>query len=329
MSKTALVFGSTGQDGSYITEELLKFNFNVYGVSRKDTSYLCDNSQYIHVKSDITNYKFVSELIKKIRPDEIYNFAGITTLSEAQRNKDKTLAANYFSLKNIIKSATDINSKVKILQASSSEVFSMSNKKINEESERTLSSDNFYAYSKNLSDQLIQEYRSKGFFCNSAILFNHESPRRGEASVLGKITSSMVRIKFGYQSTLWIGNLYTSRDWGYAGDYVNGIRKMMKNKKPDDYIFASGKKNSLLAAFNFCEEYLNMKINWEGDGINKVGLNDKGDKIIITNPSLQKSNRSGLVGDSSKAMSSLGWKKNIDFFDLLKILLDHYYQKYK
>ena len=282
MKKKALIFGITGQDGSYLAEFLLKKKYLVHGVKRRSSSINTFRIDHIyqdpHVKSrnlilhygDITDSTSVSKIIESIRPDEIYNLAAQSHVAVSFEVPEYTANADALGALRILEAIKfhKLEKKTKFYQAGTSEMYG----KVQEspQNEKT----NFYPLSpygvaKLYAHWITKNYREAyNIFGSNGILFNHESPRRGETFVTKKIVRALVRIKMGKQKKLFLGNLDSKRDWGHARDYVEAMWKILQQKKPDDFVIATGKQLSIKQFINLVAKKLNLNILWKGKGLN-------------------------------------------------------------
>ena len=294
MKKKALIFGITGQDGSYLAEFLLKKKYLVHGVKRRSSSINTFRIDHIyqdpHAKSrnfflhygDITDSTSVSKIIKSIKPDEIYNLAAQSHVAVSFEVPEYTANADALGALRILEAIKfhKLEKKTKFYQAGTSEMYG----KVQEspQNEKT----NFYPLSpygvaKLYAHWITKNYREAyNIFGSNGILFNHESPRRGETFVTKKIIRALVRIKNGKQKQLFLGNLDSKRDWGHARDYVEAMWKILQQKEPDDFVIASGKQLSIRQFINLVAKKLNMNISWRGKGLNEKGYNLGTKKIL-------------------------------------------------
>ena len=334
MKKKALIFGVTGQDGSYLTEFLLKKNYIVHAVKRKSSSlntdrinHLYDNNKksfFLHY-GDLTDATSIFQLINSIKPNEVYNLAAQSHVAVSFVIPNYTANVDAIGCLNIleaIKSST-LKNKIKFYQAGTSEMFG----KVLEipQTEKTpFYPRSPYGVSKVFSHWMTINYREsyKMFACNG-ILFNHESPRRGETFVTRKITIGLSKIKLGLEKKLVLGNLNAKRDWGHAKDFVEAQWLILQQKKPGDYVIATGEQYSVKDFINLSARYLGMKIFWKGKGINEKGFNEKGKVIIECNKKyFRPTEVETLLGDSKKARRVLKWKPKISFKRLVAEMIE-------
>tara|TARA_B100001093_G_C26855177_1_gene1027062 strand:+ start:5026 stop:6069 length:1044 start_codon:yes stop_codon:yes gene_type:complete len=321
--KVALIFGVTGQDGSYLSEFLLKKNYIVNGVKRRSSSINTSRVDHIYQDPHEKNYKFrlhygditdstsVSSIIKKTQPDEIYNLAAQSHVAVSFEVPEYTANADALGALRILEAIKfhKLEKKTKFYQAGTSELYG-NVQSIPQNEETPFYPLSPYGVAKLYAHWITKNYREayKIFACNG-ILFNHESPRRGETFVTKKIISALCRIKCGKQKKLFLGNLNSKRDWGHARDYCLAMWKMLQQKKPDDYVIATGVQYSIKEFINLTSKKLGMKIAWRGKGINEKGY-DKFGKVIIQcdNNYFRPLDVNTLLGNAKKARKKLKWK---------------------
>ena len=333
MPKKALIFGITGQDGSYLAEFLLKKKYIVHGVKRRSSSINTFRIDHIyqdpHEKKrnfflhygDITDSTSVSKIIELIRPNEIYNLAAQSHVAVSFEVPEYTANADALGALRILEAIKfhKLEKKTKFYQAGTSEMYG----KVQEtpQSEKT----NFYPLSpygvaKLYAHWITKNYREAyNIFGSNGILFNHESPRRGETFVTKKIVSALVKIKMGKQKKLFLGNLDSRRDWGHAKDYVEAMWKILQQKKPDDFVIATGKQFSIRQFVNLVSKKLNMDIHWKGRGINEVGYDKMSKKkiIFVDKNYIRPLDVNTLLGNAKKARKTLSWKPKIQINQLI------------
>ena len=337
MKKKALIFGITGQDGSYLAEFLLKKKYLVHGVKRRSSSINTFRIDHIyqdpHVKSrnfflhygDITDSTSVSKIIESIRPDEIYNLAAQSHVAVSFEVPEYTANADALGALRILEAIKfhKLEKKTKFYQAGTSEMYG----KVQEtpQNEKT----NFYPLSpygvaKLYAHWITKNYREAyNIFGSNGILFNHESPRRGETFVTKKIIRALVRIKMGKQRKLFLGNLDSKRDWGHAKDYVEAMWKILQQKKPDDFVIATGKQLSIRQFINLVSKKLSLNLVWKGKGLNEKGI-DKDTKkniIMIDKNYIRPLDVNTLLGNASKARNKLLWKPKINIDQLIEEMI--------
>lgn len=322
--KTAFITGVAGQDGSYLSEFLLAKDYQVFGLAKKTSNKNNVPAGVNILEGDLSDLESLKAALEKSVPDEVYNFAGVSDLKTAYENPERTIELNNRSVEFLINEALRINKDVRFAQASSSEVFLTSSEPLKEDSPRDINTTNPYARAKMMTDDFIAQKReSNEFFLCSAILFNHESPRRPEKFVSRKITRTLVKIKLGLADSLPIGNLDVYKDWGFAGDYVEVMYKMLNQDKAEDFIVATGKKHSIRDFINIASNFLGLEITWQGEGVNAVGVDKEGRVIVKVEPDFYKpSTEYAKVGDIRKAEEQLNWKPKVDFVSLVEMMVE-------
>jgi len=337
MKKRALIFGITGQDGSYLSEFLLKKNYEVHGVKRRSSSINTNRIDHIyqdpHQKKrnfilhygDVTDSTSVSQIIKKIKPHEIYNLAAQSHVAVSFEVPEYTANADALGALRILEAIkfNNLQKITKFYQAGTSEMFGKV--QTTPQNEKT----DFYPLSpygvaKLYAHWITKNYREAyNIFASNGVLFNHESPRRGETFVTKKIISAMCKIKSGKQKKLFLGNLYAKRDWGHAKDYCVAMWKILQHKKPDDFIIATGKQYSIKQFINIVAKKLKMQITWKGKGVNEKGYNNKKEPIIECDKNyFRPLDVNTLLGDASKAKKELKWKPRIDINMLIDEMIE-------
>ena len=314
----AFITGITGQDGFYLSKLLLEKGYEVHGTVRRSSSintsridnliskYVNDGKMFLHY-SDLLDSTSLTNLINNIQPDEIYNLAAQSHVAVSFKNPlytSQTSTVGPVALLEVVKNS---DKKIKYYQASSSEMYGgIDTNTLNEDSKFIPKSP--YAVGKVFAHEMTKVYReSYGMFAVNGILFNHESPHRGETFVTRKITRAVGRISCGLQNKLTLGNLFASRDWGFAGDYVEGMWLMMQHDVPDDWVLATGESHTV-------QDFLKLAFG-------KVNLN--WEDFVTTDKKYERPNEVGfLLGDSSKAQKKLGWELKTSFSDLVKIMVE-------
>ena len=342
--KIALIFGITGQDGSYLSRLLLKKKYVVHGVKRRSSSLNTEriddiyqepwvsNKQFNLHYGDITDSNSVSKVIHEILPDEIYNLAAQSHVGVSFLIPEYTSNSTGLGTLRILETIKNLRSikKIKYYQAGSSELFGSSNQK--KKNEKTLFYPRSpYAVAKLYSHWITVNYREAyNIFACNGILFNHESPRRGETFVTKKIVRALCKIKMKKQKTLFIGNINAKRDWGHAEDYVIAMWKILQNKSPEDFVISTGKQYSIKQFINLVAKKLNMKISWKGKGIKEKAYNINNDCIIeCSKKYFRPAEVDTLIGDSSKARKKLNWKPKSSLKSLIIDMISSEMQKYK
>ena len=343
--KKALITGITGQDGYYLTKLLLKKGYEVHGIKRRTSlintqridEFFNDknllNKKFTLYHGDMTDSSSLIAILNKIKPNEIYNLAAQShvqvsfEIPEYTANSD---AIGVLRLLEAVRSANLIN-KTKIYQASTSELYGKV-REIPQNEKTPFYPRSPYAIAKQYAYWIVVNYREAyNLFACNGILFNHESPLRGETFVTRKITIGLSRIKLGLQKDLVLGNLNAKRDWGHAEDYAEAMWKMMQLKKPDDFVIATGKQYSVRDFVNNSAKNLGINIKWVGKGINEKGIDKKTGKTIVKvgKRYFRPTEVDTLLGDARKAKKILKWKPKITFNQMVKEMVESDYKEQK
>lgn len=337
MKKIALIYGITGQDGSYLASLLLKKGYFVHGVKRRSSSINTSRLDHIYEDPHKTNRKLilhygdvtdtlsVSSIIKKIKPDEIYNLAAQSHVAVSFDVPEYTANADALGALRILESIKfhKLENKTRFYQAGTSEMFG----KVQEtpQNEKTkFYPRSPYGVAKLYAHWITINYREAyNIFACNGILFNHESPVRGETFVTRKIIMGLCRIHAGIQKKLYLGNLKAKRDWGHARDYVEGMWKILQQKKPDDYVLATGKQYSVKEFCSLALKELGIKFYWKGSGVKEKCIDASGKILIECDPTYYRPLEvDTLLGDSSKARKKLNWKPKTNLKDLVKEMVE-------
>jgi len=336
--KIALIFGITGQDGSYLADFLLSKNYIVHGVKRRSSSFNTGridhiyqdphekNKRFILHYGDITDSTSVSKIIKDVKPNEIYNLAAQSHVAVSFEVPEYTANADGIGALRILEAIkfNNLEKKTKFYQAGTSEMYGKVQKV--PQNENT----NFYPLSpygvaKVYAHWITKNYREAyNIFAANGILFNHESPRRGNSFVTKKIVEQAVKIKNGRHDSIKLGNLYSKRDWGHAKDYVEGMWRMLQQDSPDDFVLATGEMHSVKDFIEIIFQKLNLPLEWKGEGLDEKGFNPNTGKIYIEiDPYyFRPTEVELLLGDPSKATKELNWKRNFSFSDLVEDMVN-------
>tara|TARA_A100001011_G_scaffold400386_1_gene514559 strand:- start:3099 stop:4136 length:1038 start_codon:yes stop_codon:yes gene_type:complete len=330
MPKTALIFGITGQDGSYLSKLLLKKSYVVHGVKRRSSTINTPRIDSIYQEpfvkkkklilhyGDVSDSNSVFSIVKKTKPDEIYNFAAQSHVAVSFELPEYTTNVDATGTLRILEAILKINKKIKFYQAGSSEMFGRVMEK--PQTEKTpFYPRSPYGVAKVYSHWITINYReSYNLFASNGILFNHESPLRGETFVTKKIVQGLCKIKFGKQKKLFLGNLYSKRDWGHAEDYVEAIWKILQNKKPDDFVICTGKQYTIKKFLNLTAQKLGIKLNWRGKGLNEKAFDINNKPIVeIKKKYFRPAEVDRLVGNFKKAKKILKWQPKHDLNSLI------------
>jgi GDPmannose 4,6-dehydratase len=328
MSKVALITGITGQDGSYLAELLLEKGYDVHGIIRRSSSINTDRIDHIYPSlklhyGDLTDGSSLIRLIQEIRPTEIYNLGAQSHVKVSFEIPEYTGQVDALGTLRILEAVRllGMEKDVRIYQASTSELYGLVQQ--TPQSETTpFYPRSPYGVAKMYGYWIVKNYREAyGMHCSSGILFNHESPRRGETFVTRKIVQGLSRISTGYQSSLTLGNLNAKRDWGHAKDFVEAMWLMLQQDTPDDYVIATGEQYSVRQFVETAAPYFGMNIKWHGKGVDEVGYDEryKSTPIIrVSEKYFRPAEVETLLGDSSKARRVLGWKPKFTFEKLVE-----------
>ena len=337
MSKRALIFGITGQDGSYLAEFLMKKNYQVHGVKRRTSTpntsridHIFDsvnfkNKNLVMHHGDLSDVGSLNRIINNVNPDEIYNLAAQSHVKISFQIPEYTSDVNALGTLRLLEIIRHYKKKkIKFYQASSSEMFGKSKPPQNEKT--LFQPRSVYAISKVFAYHSVIHYRDAyGLHACNGILFNHESPRRGVNFVTKKIVQGLIRIKQGKQKTLVLGNLYSRRDWGHAVDYVESMWKILQQKKGDDFVIATKTSNSVKDFINICAKKLNIKIIWKYKGLKEIAINKVTKKTIIKvdQKYFRETEVDNLIGDFTKARKLLRWKPKYSLNKLIDDMINN------
>ncbi len=342
--KVAMITGITGQDGSYLTELLLEKGYNVHGVVRRASTtntqridHLLNNEEFksrlfLHY-GDLSDSSNLINLVREIQPDEIYNLAAQSHVKVSWDCPEYTADCDALGTLRLLEAIRQnkLEQKTKFYQASTSELFGLIQEPIQKET-TPFYPRSPYAVAKLYAYWICVNYReSFGIFAANGILFNHESPRRGETFVTRKITLAAAKIKAGLQDKLYLGNLDSKRDWGHAKDYVEGMWRILQQDKPSDYVLATGVTTTIRDFCKMAFEALGMDIEFIGSGVEEKGIDKKTGKVLIeVDPQFfRPAEVDLLLGDSTKARTELGWKPNYDLKMLAKEMVETDYENAK
>ena len=345
-TKKALITGITGQDGSYLTELLLEKNYEVHGIKRRSSSFNTHRIDHLyqdpHKKDlnlilhygDLTDSTNIIRTIKEVSPDEIYNLGAQSHVAVSFESPEYTANCDALGALRILDAIRLLNltKKTKVYQASTSELFGMSNQ-IPQNEKTPFYPRSPYAAAKLYAYWITVNYREAyGIFACNGILFNHESERRGETFVTRKITRGLARINLGLEECLYLGNLEAKRDWGHAKDYVNMQWRMLQQDSPKDYVIASGRTETVRKFIEISSIKIGWDVKgkgtgiiWEGKGINEIGRRaDNGEVVIRIDPRyFRPTEVNELLGDPSKAFTELGWEPKASLEDIIEEMINH------
>ena len=334
--KKALITGVTGQDGSYLADFLLKKGYEVHGIKRRTSLINTDridhlfqdphekNLKFILHHGDLTDATSLIRIIQEVQPDEIYNLAAQSHVKVSFEEPEYTANSDALGALRILEAIRilKLEKKTKYYQASTSELYGLV-KETPQNENTPFYPRSPYGVAKLYAYWITINYREAyGIYACNGILFNHESPVRGETFVTRKITRALTRIKLGLQKDLFLGNLNAKRDWGHARDYVEVQWLMLQQEQPEDFVIATGKQHSVKDFVNLVAKNLNMNIEWKGKNENEVGIYNDQEIIKIDAGYFRPTEVDTLLGDPSKAKKKLGWQPKISFEELVKEMVE-------
>ena len=325
--KVALITGITGQDGSYLAELLLEKGYEVHGIVRRSSLINTHRIDHIYQRlhlhyGDLTDSTNIIKVIQKVKPDEIYNLGAQSHVKVSFELPEYTAQTDALGTLRVLEAVRilGMDHKVRIYQASTSELYGLV-QEVPQRETTPFYPRSPYGVAKLYGFWIIKNYReSYGLHASSGILFNHESPRRGETFVTRKITIGLSRISSGQQDVLSLGNLDSRRDWGHAKDYAKAMWLMLQQDEPDDYVIATGKQYSVREFAEMAAKHYNMNLEWSGEGVNEVGIDtNTGKTVIVVNSKYYRpAEVETLLGDYTKAKEKLGWYPKISFSQLVE-----------
>lgn len=335
MSKKALITGVTGQDGSYLTEFLLQKGYEVHGIKRRSSSFNTERIDHLYQDphkrerrfilhyGDMTDAVNLLRIVQKVQPDEIYNLAAQSHVKVSFEMPEYTANTDALGTLRLLEAirTLGLEKKTKFYQASTSELFSGKPGEAPQNENTPFRPRSPYGVAKLYAYWIVINYREAyNIFACNGILFNHESPKRGETFVTRKITRAVARINLGFQDKLYLGNLDAKRDWGHSKDCVEAMWLILQQPEPDDYIIATGKQHSVR---EFCElafKEVGIDLAWQGEGVNEKGMDKKTSKVLVeVDPRyFRPAEVESLLGDPTKAKEKLGWQPRISFQELVK-----------
>ena len=338
--KRALITGITGQDGSYLAQLLINKGYEVHGIKRRSSLFNTERIDHLyqdpHLKKrnlilhhgDMTDSISLTRIIQQVQPDEIYNLAAQSHVAVSFEEPEYTANSDGLGALRILESIRILNleKKTRYYQASTSELYGLV-QEIPQKESTPFYPRSPYAVAKLYAYWITVNYREAyGIYACNGILFNHESPVRGETFVTRKITRGLSRIKLELQDCLYLGNLNAKRDWGHAKDYVEMQWLMLQQEKPEDFVIASGSQYSVREFVDIAAKALDMDIKWEGKGINEIGIYNKKEIIKIDKKYFRPTEVETLLGDASKAQKKLGWVPKISFQKLVEEMVEEDYK---
>jgi GDPmannose 4,6-dehydratase len=335
--KKALITGITGQDGSYLAEFLLSKNYEVHGIKRRTSLINTDRIDHLYEEphkinrklflhhGDLTDSTSIIRVIQEVQPNEIYNLAAQSHVAVSFEQPEYTANSDALGALRILEAIRilKLQKKTKYYQASTSELYGMA--KESPQNEKTpFYPRSPYGVAKLYAHWISVNYREAyNIFACNGILFNHESPVRGETFVTRKITKGLARIKLGLDQNLFLGNLNAKRDWGHAKDFVEAQWLILQQSQPEDFVIATGAQHSVREFINLALKFLDMKIEWKGEGLNEIGLVNGKEVIKIDPKYFRPTEVESLLGDSSKARNKLNWIPKISFEKLVEEMVDN------
>jgi len=330
--KKALITGITGQDGAYLAQHLLKEGYEVYGAARRNSNYNTERLEILGVDKDVKIKEFelleetnIRNVIESVKPDEVYNLGAQSFVGASFDTPLYTAEVTGLGTLRVLEAIRSISPETKFYQASSSEMFGkVMETPQNEETPFYPRSP--YGVAKVYSHFITMNYReSYNIFGCCGILFNHESPLRGNEFVTKKISKAIARIKKGKQDQLVLGNVDAKRDWGFAGDYVEAMHLMLQSEKPDDYVVSTGETHSVREFVEVTLNHAGIDFEWSGEGVDTVAIaKDSGKKIVVCSKDFYRPAEVDLLlGDCSKATKELGWKPKTKFESLAEMMIKY------
>jgi GDPmannose 4,6-dehydratase len=336
--KRALLTGVTGQDGAYLAQLLLGKGYDVHGIKRRTSLFNTHRIDHLYQDpheeqitftlhhGDLTDSTSLIRIIKSIEPDEIYNLAAQSHVAVSFEEPEYTANSDALGALRVLEAVRilGLEKKTKFYQASTSELYGLARETPQRET-TPFYPRSPYGVAKLYAYWITVNYREAyGMFACNGILFNHESPVRGETFVTRKITRALARIKLGAQKTLYLGNLDAKRDWGHARDYVEAQWLMLQQEQPDDYVLATGQQHSVRQFVELAAAELDMRVSWQGEGVDERGLDDDGRCVVAVDPRyFRPTEVPTLLGDAAKARTKLGWVPRTSFEQLVKEMAKH------
>lgn len=340
--KKALITGITGQDGSYLAELLLSKGYEVHGIKRRASSFNTEridhiyedphvsNSHFLLHYGDLTDSSNLIRIIQQVQPDEIYNLGAQSHVQVSFEVPEYTADTDAIGTLRLLEAVRllGLEKKTRFYQASTSELYGMV-QEIPQKETTPFYPRSPYGVAKLYGFWIVKNYReSYGMYACNGILFNHESPRRGGTFVTRKITRAAARIKLGLQEKLFLGNLDSKRDWGFAGDYVEGMWRMLQQDEPDDFVLATGETYTVRDFVNMSFKEVGIILKWTGSGVGEKGLDEATGRVIVeVDPSyFRPAEVDILIGDPAKAKEKLGWEPKVRLDELVKMMIDEDYR---
>jgi len=344
--KTALISGITGQDGSYLAELLLEKGYEVHGIVRRASYFNTSRIEHLYLEEylkdmknkprlklhygDLTDSSNLNRLLEKIKPDEIYNLGAQSHVQVSFEVPEYTAEVDGIGVLRLLDAIKETGLKTKFYQASTSELYGKV-QAIPQTEITPFSPRSPYAAAKLYAYWIVKNYREAyNLFAVNGILFNHESPRRGETFVTRKTTMAVARIKAGLQKKIYLGNLDAKRDWGYAPEYVEAMWMMLQHEIPLDLVIATNETHTVREFVTLAFKNVDINIIWKGSGVKEKGYNEQNNECLVEiNPNYFRPTEVDLlIGDYTKALNTIGWKPKVKFADLVKIMVQADLKKY-
>lgn len=338
MAKIALITGVTGQDGSYLSELLLSKNYEVHGIIRRHSTIcterieqILNNKNFFLHYGDMSDSSNLANLVREIKPDEVYNLAAQSHVGTSFEVPEYTAEVTGVGTLKLLEAIRQNKIDAKFYQASTSELFGGLPETAPQSEKTPFYPKSPYGAAKLYSYWITVNYReSYNIFACNGILFNHESPRRGEDFVTRKITVAIAKIMAGKQDKISLGNLNAKRDWGFAGDYVEGMWKILQQDKPEDFVLATGETHTVREFVEAAFNVVDIKIEWRGEGVDEKGYCAKTGKLLVdVNPKFfRPAEVDLLLGNPAKAEKILGWQRKVSFENLVKMMVESDIKKF-
>jgi GDPmannose 4,6-dehydratase len=335
LSKIALITGVTGQDGSYLAELLLEKGYEVHGIVRRTSLFnrgrideqrstaLKQGKVYDLHYGDMSDSSSLNRIVAQVRPDEIYNLAAMSHVGISFEQPEYTCDVDATGVLRLLEAVRSNGLDARFYQASTSELYGLA-QEVPQSETTPFHPRSPYGVAKLYGFWIVKNFReSYGMHASNGILFNHESPRRGESFVTRKITMGLARVRAGLQECISLGNMDAKRDWGYAKDYVELMWLMLQQDRGDDYVAATGETHSVREFVELTSQIAGFDLRWEGEGVNEVGRDAKSGEVIVrVNPDYYRPAEVDLLlGDSSKAKTELGWEPKVKFTELAEMMI--------
>lgn len=333
MKKTALITGVTGQDGAYLAEFLLAKGYEVHGIKRRSSSFNTDRIDHLYEDPHVDNRNFILHygdltdacslihIVQKVQPDEVYNLGAQSHVAVSFEQPEYTADVDAMGTLRLLEAIRilGMENKTRFYQASTSELYGLV-QQVPQTEKTPFYPRSPYAVAKLYAYWITVNYReSYGMYACNGILFNHESPNRGETFVTRKITRALARIKVGLQDCLYLGNMNALRDWGHARDYIEMQWLMLQQEKPEDFVIATGEQHSVREFVTIAAAELGMRLTWAGAFLEEKAVDESGNVVVAVDPRyFRPAEVETLLGDASQAHSKLGWKPRIGFAELVR-----------